>query len=277
MKTNIFSRLGFFCATGAMLLTSVTPVYAESVREVKQDLRDARQELRDAKKELRAEIREKAGSRPGLLKDFLKRGRAAIGSGEVTAKSGTTLTVEKDGKSYTVLTDSQTQFRKRFWGKSSLDEILVGHTVNVIGIWTDDAHTTIQAKVVRDVSLQRRFGVFIGMVQSLTSNGWVMTTLSEKRENQTVTISGSTKLVNRREQPITQADILVGHRVRVKGMWDRSTNTVTEVIHVKDFSLPPQAAGTPAPTSAPTSAPTVAPTATPTVAPTATSTPTPTP
>lgn len=182
---------------------------------------------------------DKAGERPGLLKKvFNLPGKAAIGSGQVTAKSGTTLTVTSDEKTYTVLTDSKTQFRFKFWGKGGLDQIQVGHTVNVIGKWQDDAHTTVLARLVRDLSLQRRLGVFIGEVKSLLSDGWAMTTVGKKRADQTVTVSSETKFVNRKEEAIVESDVAAGHRVRVKGLWDSVANTVTEVAHVKDFNLP---------------------------------------
>ena len=164
-------------------------------------------------------------------------GRAAIGSAILNAKSATTLTVTKDGKTYTVTIDDKTKLRRRFWGKATFDEMQVGDTVNVIGKWTDEAHTTIQARLVRDTSIQKRNGVFIGSVQSLNGSGWVMQTIA--RGSQTVMVSNATKLANRKGQTIAQGDVTVGHRVRVKGLWDRNANTISEVTHVKDFSLPP--------------------------------------
>ena len=235
---NRMKKIGLFAAVVLLSMQLATPVLAVNLGQAQ----------KEARKELREEAKE--GSRPGLLKKFFDiKARAAIGTGTLTAKSGTTLTVEKDGKSYTVLTDDKTQFRRRFWGKSSLDEMLVGHQVNVIGVWTDDAKTTVQARLVRDLSVQKRFGVFFGVVKSLTANGWVMSTVSEKRADQTVTVSVSTKFVNRKEETIAQADVAVGHRVRVKGLWDSAANTVTEVAHVKDFNLPVRAtvSATPAP------------------------------
>lgn len=230
IKTQFFSLV----AAAVLGLSIVPQVAAENVRI-------------EVRKEIKEDIREKAGTRPGLLREFLTKGRAAIGSGKLTAKNGMSLTVEKDGKSYTVVTDAKTQLRRRFWGKATLDEMQVGDTLNVIGLWADDAKTTINAKLVRDASIEKRFGVFVGLVKSLTSSGWVMSTVSEKRPDETVTVSASTKLVNRKEEAIVQADIAVGHRVRVKGLWDRANNTVTEVTHVKDFNLPVK----PTPTSKP--------------------------
>ena len=234
-------RIVIVVLLSVVVLAGVSPVYAKSERQ---------ENRREMKEELKEDLRERVGSRPGLFKKFFDlKGRAAIGTGTVTGKSGTTLTVTKDGTSYTVLTDDKTQFRRRFWGKGSLDEIVVGHTVNVIGVWTDDTKTTIQAKLVRDLSVQKRFGVFMGFVKSLTGSGWVMGTVSEKRTDQTVTVSSSTKFENRKGETIAQSDILVGHRVRVKGLWDREANTVTEVSQVKDFNLPVVSA---TPTATPT-------------------------
>lgn len=159
-----------------------------------------------------------------------------IGSGRLEAKDGTTLTVSKNGTNYTVLTNDKTKLFRRFGGKSSLDEMQIGDTLNVAGKWSDRNTNTIQARTIRDVSIQKRFGTFIGTVQSLTDGGWVMTSL--ERGDQTVTVSADTKIVNRRGETIAQADVQVGHRVRVKGMWDSANKTITEVTNVKDFSLP---------------------------------------
>lgn len=221
LKTKLISLV----LAASVGLSVATSVYAVSARV------HVRSEIKD-------DLREKAGSRPGLLREFLTKGRAAIGSGKLTAKTATTLTVEKDGKSYTVNVDSKTQLRRRFWGKATLDEMQIGDTINVIGLWADDAHTTINAKLVRDASIQKRFGVFFGQVKSLLSNGWVMSTVSDKRADQTVTVSSSTKFENRKGETITQADVKVDQKVRVKGLWDKVQNTVTEVTNVKDFSLP---------------------------------------
>ncbi len=187
----------------------------------------------------------KAGSRPGLIREFAKKSKAAIGSGILKSISGTTLTVEKDGKTYTILTDSKTQFRRRFWGKATLDEFGTGDTVAVIGLWTDDTKTTVQARLVRDMSIQKRHGVFFGTVESVSDSGWVMMTV--QRGNQTVTVSSTTKFINRRGETIAKADVLVGHRVRVRGLWNSTNNTITEISEVKDFALPPKPTATPTP------------------------------
>lgn len=164
--------------------------------------------------------------------------RPHLANALVTAVNSSTLTVTVNGKTYTILTDSNTRFGRKFWGKGSLSDISVNDRINVIGTWTDSSQTSIQATLVRDLSVQKRRGVFFGEVTSLTSNGFVMKTI--QRGNQTITITGSTKLINRKEQTITQADIKVGDKVRVSGLWDNVANTITETTKIKDFTLPAQ-------------------------------------
>jgi len=242
MNINVNTRL--LLTIGLFGVLSVRPVYAISLRDFRWPFQEARHATQEARQEVRKEVKEKIATQPGLLKFFVQA--AIIRQGKITAKGTNSLTVEKDGKTYTVNIDDKTQLRRRFWGKATLTEMQVGDTVNVFGKWTDDTHTTILARLVRDVSIQRRFGIFIGTVQSLLSNGFTLQTVH--RGIQTVTVSSSTKFVNRREEAITQGDVTVGHRVRVRGLWDKAASTITEVSKVKDFSLPPITKLTPIPT-----------------------------
>ncbi len=211
VKTAVAASVGFLALQIAM------PVFALKVDE-------------------RSEV---AGSRPGLLRNFSRgNGRAAIGTGTVTAKTPSvpgTLTITKDGKTYTVNVDTKTQLRRRFWGKATWEEISIGDMVNVIGRWTDDSHTAINAVLVRDLSIQKKFGVFFGTV---TANSGSTLMINTKRGTETVTTNTSTKFVNRKEETIAKSDIKVGDKVRVRGLWDSKLNTITEVSKIKDYSLP---------------------------------------
>lgn len=166
--------------------------------------------------------------------------------GVVTAKGASSLTVTKDGKTYTVNVDSKTKFRRHFWGTSAFAEIAVNDHVNVWGKFTDESTNTILAMMIRDLSIQKRRGTFFGTILSKGTNTFVMQTLN--RGNQTVTVNSTTKLVKRNEQTMTFTDLKVGDRVRVKGVWDKTNSTITKVTQVKDFSQPPQPTKTPTPT-----------------------------
>lgn len=147
------------------------------------------------------------------------------------------LIIVRESKSYTVNIDAKTQLRRRFWGKSELSEMQVGDKVNVIGKWTDNTQTALLATLIRDLSLRKRNGVFIGTVQSVTPTTWVVKT--PNRGTNTVTYSPTVKVINRKGQIIKTSDIAVGHVIRVRGLWDTNSLTITEVVAVKDYTLPP--------------------------------------
>lgn len=235
---NISQKIGSIAIATSIVLGVPHMVYATTLKDARGDLREARQEVRETKRNVFEELKEKIGSKTAEFKNGMMGLGVMLANAKITAKTDTSLTVEKDGKSYAVLFDDKTQLRRRFWGKSALSEFSVGNIVNVVGRWTDDTKTTISAKVLRNISIQKRFGVFFGEVKSLLSSGWVMSTKSENRADQTVTVSSATSLKNRKGETIVQSDIKVGDKVRVHGLWDRSSNTVTEVKEVKDFSLP---------------------------------------
>ena len=192
----IFSTLVFVL----LFETEVSPVQAQShspglrgqLKEKKQELKKDIQEKRE---EIREEFREIKASVSAALRQ-LKSGRIAFGSAEITAINGTTLTVIHESKTYTVLTDDKTQFRRKFWGKSELAEFNVGDKINGVGTWEDEGHTNIRARLIRNMSIQMRYGVFFGTVKEVTGTGFTMET--ERRGVQTVTVGQDTSYVNRR-------------------------------------------------------------------------------
>lgn len=166
----------------------------------------------------------------------LNNQRAELKSATLNSVTGTTLSVTDNSTNYTINTDGSVILRRKFGAKSTLAEMSPGDTLNIIGKWTNDAHTIIQAKLVRDMSIQKRNGVFFGNVSALTSTGWTMTTVV--RGSQSVTVSTTTKFIDRKGQIIALTDIKVGDLVRVHGLWDNTLNTITEVDKVKDYNIP---------------------------------------
>lgn len=143
-------------------------------------------------------------------------------TGTVSAVSANTLTV--DGKVITV--SSLTKFVRRFGGSSSLAEVSVGDKISVVG----------NAKVIRNWSVQKRKGAFVGTIQAMTATGFTLQSLN--RGLQTVTVSALTKYVDRKEQVINFSNLAAGQKIRVKGLWDSKLNTITEVSQIKDYSRP---------------------------------------
>ncbi len=181
-----------------------------------------------AKKELRKEVL-------NLKKEVKNKPVNLIGA-TMTGINSNVLTVTKDGKTYTVTTDANTKFRRHFWGKSSLTEIKVNDKLNIWGTWTDDTQTSIRAKLIRDLSVQKRQGVFLGKIISLGTNSFVFQT--NNRGDLTVTVSQNTKYSKRNDKTISFADLKVNDKVRVKGLWDKQANTITDVTEIKNYTLP---------------------------------------
>jgi hypothetical protein len=179
---------------------------------------------------------------------IVKNNVARISGAVISNKSDNSLTVTHDGQSRIVNISATTKLRRRFWGNATMTEISVGDIVNVWGKWTDENQSAINATLVRDTSIQKRFGVFVGTISAASPSGWIVDTFNRGR--QTVAISPNTKMVDRTNKPMAQESALVGNRVRVRGLWNNTVNTVTEVVTVKNYSVPEKAAAKTATSSA---------------------------
>lgn len=246
MKKILLSILLAICTLGIFPITvsAQTSTPTPNLRKaINQEIKQKREEFKETIKELKQERKE-------ATKSGVKIGKAAkIIGGKITSVDTSTLTVSKDEKSYTVNISSNTKLRRHFWGKSELSEMSVDNIVNVCGKWTDDTQTAIDAKLIRNMSIMKRHGVFLGKVKSKADTSFVIESLN--REDQTVIFASSTKFIDRKEKTITFSDIKIGDKVRVKGLWDKSLSKITEVSIIKDFSIPVKEI-TPSITSAPT-------------------------
>lgn len=174
------------------------------------------------------------------IKDFITNLRySAHITGAITAINDKVFTVKtSNNKTYQVYVSDKTQLRRRFWGMSSLSEFSVGDTINVVGKWKDSAKTQIDAIIIKNLSVQKRHGIFIGDVTSINSPSFMMKTVN--RGNLTVTTDGRTLFVQRDGKPATFGQMQVGHRVRVDGIWNVQTNNVSGVTQIKDYTVPTQ-------------------------------------
>lgn len=188
-------------------------------------VRPIKQELKMEKKEMKEEI-----------KTMRKEWGQAIMNGKIEGISGSVLTVSKEGKTYTINTDDKTLYTRKFGGKASLGEFTTGDMVNVRGSFTDQAKTTVLAKYIRDISIQKRWGSFEGTVKSGSNLSWVVTT--KNRGDLNVTLDANTKLTDRKGKTITGAEVVVGNKVVVSGVWNTVGNTLTQVTKLRDISLP---------------------------------------
>lgn len=223
----LFKKIGSVIVAGAMLALILAPVEAiESTPPGR----------------IRQEIRKE-------IKEQVKNRIVQVAGATIDAAGSSSLTISKEGKVMTVNITPTTKLRRRFWGKASLSEMSAGDTVNVWGSIADEGQTIINARLVRNTSIQKRNGVFIGEVTSLTPDGWVMKTAA--RGDQTVELESNTKFTDRGGRVIKQGDVVAGNRVRVRGMWDRKLKIISEVNAVKNYSLPTKTNTTASPSATP--------------------------
>jgi len=244
-------NISFTVLVISTFLTIASPAFAlniplrKEVREtVKETIKEGKEDglnRDDIKKEIRenvkGDIKEAKEGLVNKVKDFMKRNLkfearvkgniAVIGSGNFTMSS-------EDG-TFQVNIIGSTQLLRRFGGKSTLTEYSVGNEVIVFGKFTDESKSTIDAKIVKNNSIQKRRGTFFGDITVKNTDNFIMQ--SEGRGNQTVYF-GSATFKDRKETLITFSDIKVGDKVRVRGVWDKTLSKITEVEYVKDFSIP---------------------------------------
>jgi hypothetical protein len=220
----------------------VAPVAAQSPTATKDQIKMIREEAKNQQKAIKKNAKDQIKDLRQLnqaSKSAQKKNKARINKATVTAITGTTLTITKDGKTYTVSTSAATKLRRHFGGASSLAEYAVNNVIDVHGQWSNVEKTAIAATSIRNRSVMKRRGTFHGSVVSKNGNNIVIA--SKNRGNQTATVTATTKYVARNQTPLTLNDIAVGHKIRIKGIWDKSNNTLTQVTQIKDFSLPPKA------------------------------------
>jgi len=164
----------------------------------------------------------------GLAKE--KESSSDSWTGTLIAMSGTTapatLSLQVDTTTYTVTVGTTTDMVRKFNGDSSLIEFALGDTLLVEGTL---AGTTITAKEIKDISIQRRGGSFWGSVTSIDTAAQTFvldpTFPSKNLVDQTITTTSATKIFQgNREGEFS--DLAVGMRVKVIGLWRKSAHSV---------------------------------------------------
>lgn len=162
--------------------------------------------------------------------NVVKRGEITAINISNSSSTPSTLTLKTKDQTYTVKITEQTKLVRKFGGKSLLSEFSVGDQAQVTG--TLDSETIITAKLVKDISIQKRWGSFTGYIKSLNSTEQTFVLQPTKRDEQTVKVLADTKItnnlyLNKRQQIIVFADLAVNDNVQVDGIWNSQTKTIT--------------------------------------------------
>ena len=248
--------------------------FKEKQKDIRDDFKEKRQEVRDELKDKMKDLRDEFRKKRDELMHKLVRRELTL-RGELTAMSSTSLTVKvsnvrpdfhqqwasvssstfpaKDTL-VTVKIDNKTKVVRRFNGKSSLDELTVGDTMQIVGRLNDDG--TVSARVVKDDSIQLSHRVYHGTIASLdaTAQSFSMTLMSSSSVAFMVRTSATTKFRVPGVTSTSFANLQVGNKVWVRGFVNTRTKTIdANVVKVKLPEVAPVPAPTPTSTPSPAS------------------------
>ncbi len=215
-KTRENLKLQLQNETGATISPSG---YVNQIRrEIKNEIKERNQGVLD---KIKNQIKEKLSSKTKV-------------EGTIEEITSNSLQVkDSQGNSYQIKFSEGTKFVRRFGGVSNINEFKIGNKVVVFGQYTDEAKMIIEARLIRNLSIQKRWGVFFGEVVSKADLSFVIKTIS--RGELTVYISASTKLLSHDKKEINFSDLKIGDRVRVKGVWDKDLKEIREVDEIRVF------------------------------------------
>lgn len=154
---------------------------------------------------------------------------------ESVGTNSLTVNDAKTTKTYSITLDDKTKIFRKFGGKGTLGEIKVGHEVQVVGKVSSADPMSVTAKVIRDLSIQKFLGSFVGEV---TANDGSVVTLKTVKRGEIKVMVGTAKVTDRKGAALGVTDLMVGHKVMASGVWDKTEMTLSEVTKVIDMSLP---------------------------------------
>lgn len=153
----------------------------------------------------------------------------------------------KEGKEWNVHLTNKTEVKRRFGGASAFLEFAPNDEVAVVGrrqqtASSEPSETDMDAKNIRNLSIQRRKAVFIGDITVVNAGDASFTIETKARGLQTVYKTKDTEVTDK-DVKITFESLSVGDRVIVKGeLWDRANTKINAEkimkLSIKPFSTP---------------------------------------
>ena len=169
---------------------------------------------------------------PPLKVEMLHTGKVLVRGAKVTNIATSTITAVTSwgaaSITWIVNIDNSTGIIRRNGGSGSLSEIAKDHIVSFEGqLVTAASQMTVNARVVRDWSVQKAEINPFGVVMSIDSTAKSFVLKTEKREygDLMVATSENTEFL-KLKATTTFSALKAGDKVTVNGLWDRAVNTL---------------------------------------------------
>ncbi|MDO8482637.1 MAG: hypothetical protein Q7S86_02350, partial [bacterium] len=155
-------------------------------------------------------------------------GMALVRGAKVTAIAGNVISASTVWGStsllWTIQSDSATNVIRRSGGQSNLSEISIGDFVSFQGkLVTTSGNLTVNAKILKNWSVQKKNVSFIGKVLSLGANSFVLSA----DEHGQVTVNTASAVITKNDAAVTLAVINIGDKVMAKGLFDETLRVLS--------------------------------------------------
>lgn len=166
------------------------------------------------------------------------KGKVLVRGAKVASISGntinTTITWGSAIFNWAVVTDSSTEFVRRYGGASGVSEISVGDFISFQGALDTSVASpiTVKAKIVKDWSIQKVRATFYGIVKSVDATAKSFVLASEDKGDITVMVSDSTKIKKGSGTGVF-ADIAIGAKVTAAGLF----NNLSKVLEANEIKI----------------------------------------
>ncbi len=158
-------------------------------------------------------------------------GKVLVRGAKITSISGTTVNARQNWGSYNlswvVNVSTSTELLRRYGGASSLSEFTVGDYISFSGpLDNTQSQATVNAKVLKDFSIQKVNASFSGTVSSVNASNLSFVLATKERGNITVNTSASTTF-KQGDVSVTFAALAAGQTIsKASGVWDTVANTL---------------------------------------------------
>ncbi|MFZ5391001.1 MAG: hypothetical protein ACOZAJ_01875 [Patescibacteria group bacterium] len=153
---------------------------------------------------------------------------------EVIGLDEGSIQVLNDDLLYTVKLGGVFGIYSRWWSQLSSQELATGNVLQIFGRQVNGE--MIEAKLVRNVSLQKRLMALLGVVVKVSESDKTIYLESKMHGLVEVIMSPETLIIDPKKTTNLK-DIKPGQRLVAKGLWDKANNRLTEVAKIVVFRL----------------------------------------
>ena len=157
-------------------------------------------------------------------------GKVLVRNAKVTSVATTTvnavLTFGSSSMNWVINVDSSAEIVGKNGSRSSMADVSVNDVISFQGSLTSGSPLTVQAKVLKNWSVQKKRVNYFGPITSIDSGTQTFVFNSEEKGSVIVKTSAETKYKKTGTSTDSFASLKVGDIVRVKGSYDNSNNTL---------------------------------------------------